>query len=72
MPCGGIYPIRGSWIEELGNTKGECYFCGKNTHINDLFCEEWDCYLHKECVKPFLETKEGKIVLKHGHDISLD
>jgi hypothetical protein len=34
-----------------------------------LFCEEWDAYLHAECVSAFLQTPDGQVVLKHRHDI---
>lgn len=60
MPCGGIYPDR----NEAGH---KCFSCHKEGA--DHFCEEWDCFLHGECVPAFLATEEGKIVIAHGHDI---
>jgi len=63
MPCGGIYPAK----VEAGD--GECMHCGKEDPIPTLYCEEWDCFLHVDCVPDFLETDEGLIVLDHGHEI---
>jgi hypothetical protein len=27
--------------------------------------------LHADCIVPFLETEEGKIVIKHGHRVTI-
>jgi hypothetical protein len=68
MPCGGIYPIKGSWVVDLASF-GTCYHCGLDTNGNDLWVEEWDAPIHSKCVDDFLKTKEGQIVLKHGHEV---
>jgi len=73
MPCGGIWPAT-SEIKKYFNEHPEhdCFLCGKNVEEKDLmWCEEWDAYLHRACVVPFLETEEGQIVLKHGHQVIL-
>ncbi len=118
MPCGGIYPIKGTWVEALEQNikeqnekykavpatipviaidiettgkdgRGEipkvtveniqqfepmkdCWHCGEAIPEADHFCDEWDCYLHGKCVKPFLETDEGKIVLSHKHLVHIE
>jgi NAD-dependent SIR2 family protein deacetylase len=75
MPCGGIYPI--SKESDFGKMHGssdhdECFHCGKAIQTEDLmFCDEWDCYLHRDCVIEFLKGEEGKIVLAHGHSVVL-
>lgn len=60
MPCGGIYPL------ELGpyDICWVCQACGV-----DHYCEEFDCGLHRSCVPAFLNTKEGLLVLEHGHGV---
>lgn len=65
MPCGGIYPITfGDFY-----VRGECWHCGKSNPVLSHYCEEWDAFLHSECIDPFLKTKEGDIVLQHGHEV---
>lgn len=64
MPCGGI-------DKYSDIPPGPCFSCGKDggTH----YCHEWDCMLHAECVIPFLlTTDEGKIVIRHGHVVTID
>ena len=67
MPCGGIYPIKGSWAEAFMKPEMPCWQCNKGGC--DLFCMEWDAVLHSTCVPAFLETDDGKIVLNHGHAV---
>lgn len=75
MPCGGIYPIgKESDFGKMHGTSDydNCFYCGGNIKEEDLmFCDEWDCYLHRVCVVPFLETEAGKIVIEHGHQVIL-
>jgi hypothetical protein len=73
MPCGGIYPVKGSWIEQLpiGNNPPKCWQCQNSTSTSppDHFCDEWDCFLHSVCVAPFLLSEEGQVVISHGHEV---
>lgn len=75
MPCGGIWPLKPDhdYAKMHGNSAfDECFYCNKDIQPEDLmWCEEWDCYLHRDCVVPFLKTDEGLIVLKHGHIVVL-
>ncbi len=68
MPCGGIYPIKGLWIEKFIPKDSPCWVCQKPgvTH----FCDEWDTGLHLECIDKFMESAEGKIVAEHGHEVT--
>lgn len=83
MPCGGIYPVQGTWHETMGikpsptkstdkvsPTDGGCWMC----HMGgcEHFCDEWDTYIHARCVARFLLTDEGHIVMEHGHTVILD
>ena len=70
MPCGGIYPIKGSMIEPYHKPEHPCWVCGKPdcTH----FCEEWDTPMHAHCVAAFLLTEEGQCVIGHGHTVVVD
>ena len=70
MPCGGIYPMRDSWVEKL-ITYGDCFYCDCETHSDDLWVEEWDAPLHRNCLDDFKKTDEYQIIIKHGHDITL-
>ena len=73
MPCGGIYPVRGSWVEQLPNPPGKvdirCWQCGKSTPVPTHFCDEWDTFLHAECIDAFLNSEEGRVVMEHGHEV---
>ena len=62
MPCGGIWTVK--------PFESECFYCGKTGQL-DHFCEEWDTGLHAKCVRPFLATPEGQVVLNHGHEVRL-
>lgn len=64
MPCGGIFPVD---PKEAG--RHSCFHCHKLGC--DHFLIEWDSFLHKGCVRPFLETEEGIIVVRHGHLIQV-
>ena len=61
-----------------------CYMCGKPCFpskkaaagtpehlLPDFFIDEWDAYIHSECVPSFLQTEEGRIVLEHGHEVAI-
>jgi hypothetical protein len=69
MPCGGIYPINGSWLANTGTQKYPCFHCNKPDC--DLWCEEWDAPIHSACVSEFLTGPEGQIVLAHGHKVTI-
>lgn len=71
MPCGGIYPLTHHWAAQyLGNSAADwCFYCHKAEPLPTHFVEEWDAFLHGECIDAFLETREGKIVLEHGHEV---
>ena len=73
MPCGGIYPIKESWLEPYLDNLSEdiCYYCNLVIIRPVYYCEEWDCFLHKDCIAPFLNTEDGKLVIEHGHEIVL-
>lgn len=64
MPCGGIYPFEGNerWTEHF-----PCWECGKPNPTH--FIQEWDAFIHKDCIDRFLKTPEGKIVTKHRHSV---
>jgi hypothetical protein len=62
MPCGGI--------DKYNDVHpGDCFYCSKPDATH--YCHEWDCMLHADCIIPFLETEEGKIVIKHGHTVTI-
>jgi hypothetical protein len=68
MPCGGIYPIKGSALEPYLNSKHPCWVCDKGNC--DLVLEEWDAVIHSECVEGFINDKnnpEAQVILEHGH-----
>jgi hypothetical protein len=72
MPCGGIYPIKGSFVEPIEAQADPahpmvCWTCGKSDPKPTFWCEEWDTPIHRECIPEFLTTDEGRIVLNHGH-----
>lgn len=71
MPCGGIFPIKGSWVDrtlqQMSNQATRCWQCGELG--GDHFVEEWDSAIHGVCVLEFLKTEEGKVVLNHQHPV---
>jgi hypothetical protein len=71
MPCGGIYPLAQHWAAAYyGHSAADwCFHCGKTDPPCTHFVEEWDAYLHGECIDAFLQTDEGRIVLEHGHEV---
>lgn len=83
MPCGGIYPVKGSWVEpyfltDISGTMDErhsgppmCYGCGEPIlSIEEAaFCDEWDCNLHISCIDAFLKTDEGRVIIDHHHEV---
>lgn len=74
MPCGGIYPISGSWVEPIEAQSVaplRCFHCDKSNPKPELWCEEWDSGLHRECVPAFLMTHDGKLIMEHGHLIHI-
>ena len=76
MPCGGIYPVPGSWVADLPkppNSKPtRCWQCHKSEPTPEHFCDEWDTFIHARCVAAFLQGEEGKIVISHEHSVLLD
>lgn len=67
MPCGGV-SFGGPLYPDVW--KGECLFCGQEDA--DHFVDEWDAFIHAECVIPWLSDKnnpEAQIVLNHAHTI---
>ena len=68
MPCGGIYPI---YSREATKCNSKCFQCNKLCKLgeNISFVEEWDSFIHDECINEFLRTSEGKIILEHEHKI---
>ena len=72
-PCGGVYPLSVHFAGEMydpTNPDHGCWVCGKNDPPCDLFCDEWDTYLHSSaCLAEFLASDEGRIVILHGHDV---
>ena len=66
MPCGGIVPIKQSVIRSLPDLDSlTCWVCNKPNC--ELWCEEWDTPLHKACLKEFLASEEGKVIIDHQH-----
>lgn len=74
MPCGGIYPIKGTWLEKYlrdeSKPESRCWVCQGEGASH--FCDEWDCYIHARCVGSFLQTEEGYCLALHGHTVQLD
>lgn len=62
MPCGGIYPTG-------KNRRSDCFYCGEHNPAPDHWVEEWDAPIHADCIKGFLDTPEGKIIIAHGHAV---
>jgi hypothetical protein len=72
MPCGGIYPAKGTWLEHsYSPTLSQCWKCYRMIEKLEeaYFCDEWDCWLHKDCIPEFLKTEEGQVVLAHKHEV---
>lgn len=74
MPCGGIYPIVNSWVapyaaQQMKDGTADCFYCRKTDPPVTHFCDEWDCYLHADCIDGFLATEEGRIVIAHEHEV---
>ena len=69
MPCGGIFPTEMSIVAGIMSDQSVvcCIQCGKEGA--DHFCEEWDGFLHANCVSSFLLTEEGKCVIAHKHEV---
>lgn len=72
MPCGGIFPSKGSWTEPYFNPNFPCGYCGNPiADINEeLFVLEWDDVIHKKCLEGYKTTKEYNIIEQHGHTVS--
>lgn len=74
MPCGGIYPIKGTWVEGVPRDESKpehrCWTCGRLGALH--FCDEWDTFIHARCAILFLQTDEGECVISHGHVVELD
>lgn len=66
MPCGGIYPAS----VELHGYGSECWYCGLRGA--DHFVEEWDAFIHTDCIEPFItdqDNEEALIILRHFHTV---
>jgi hypothetical protein len=70
MPCGGITPTKNSFLRDTVASPQECYYCGKKGALH--FVEEWDAFIHAVCVPAFLQTDEGKVIIKHKHEVYID
>lgn len=68
MPCGGIYGVEGHF-SQAGAGGASCFQCRGTEPRPELFVEEWDAFLHRDCLGRFLLSPEGLIILKHGHEI---
>lgn len=62
MPCGGIWPIKPD-----NDPRSRCWVCDKPG--SNLCVEEWDAVLHSSCLDAFMETDEGRLIIRHSHDI---
>jgi hypothetical protein len=69
MPCGGIYPLTQHFAGPMADADSECFQCGQHVPAVTHFCDEWDCYLHGDCIDAFLASDEGQIVTLHGHEV---
>lgn len=69
MPCGGIYP-GGPIPPPKTGYDFPCWVCRKSGAQH--FCDEWDTPIHARCVPTFLQTEEGRVVIKHKHTVYLD
>lgn len=74
MPCGGIFPIAQHFSRAFldlpadATTNHTCWQCKLPVDLKtDLFVEEFDSYLHRDCLGDFLCTPEGRLVVAHGH-----
>jgi len=69
MPCGGIYPVDGDSGVYAPGYDPQCFYCGQAKNGPWSFVEEWDALIHDLCIDDFLKTREGLIVVAHGHEI---
>lgn len=71
MPCGGIYPVKKHFSKESfkEDQAVPCFSCNQTVKYEEdaSFVEEWDAFIHRSCILPFLSTPEGQIVISHGH-----
>jgi hypothetical protein len=72
MPCGGIYPVKGSWVEPYCGQDERCFHCGQPIPSLDqmLWVEEWDAAIAKDHLNDFMATPEGQVIVKHGHAVA--
>jgi hypothetical protein len=72
-PCGGVFPLKHHFAGPMLDTSDPahgCWQCRKVDPPPDLFCDEWDTYLHSgACLAAFLASEEGRLVIEHGHDV---
>lgn len=51
MPCGGIYPLTHHFAGAMVNAYGdECFHCHQRDPPVTHFVDEWDAYLHRDCI----------------------
>lgn len=76
MPCGGIRPVLvKDETSYLPGAQKWCFQCREvwNEEAEYVyFCDEWDCWICRECIHEFLQTEEGKIVIRHKHEILIE
>jgi len=70
--CGGIEWIKGKaeGIRDLPAAERVCCVCheGDSQH----YCYETEAFIHARCAIPFLQTENGKQIIRHGHQVRLD
>jgi hypothetical protein len=76
---GGIHPIKGTSASYrpglphpslIPAAQRICCICEKGDARH--FCDENKKYIHARCALEYLQTKQGKIIIDHGHTVRLD
>ena len=64
-PCGGIYLYPSEWDFDLTDPDFACMQCGNPIpdEQDRLLVYEWDGYIHRRCLGPYLCGEEGKVVV---------
>jgi hypothetical protein len=69
--CGGVHPIKGTSVGiGISASQRICCVCEKDDAQH--FCIENDSYIHARCALEFLRTKQGQVIIEHGHTVRLD
>lgn len=72
MPCGGIWPVDERSGFYTPSKESRCWQCGESGDPGPWsFIEEWDAHVHDKCIADFLKSREGELLLSHGHEIIL-